>query len=145
MTFEELQAEAARATGLLKGRCISRVVRPSAREIGLDFTDGVRVFVDSPTAVELSVTGGAISQSSEVAQPVVPADRVHVELSKSEALVLFDLLSRFSNTDELATEHISEERVLWDLCARLERALVEPFEPDWPQLLGRAREQVSGS
>lgn len=65
-----------------------------------------------------------------------------LHLTGDEALVLFDFLSRFSDTDELTLEDQAEERVLWTLCCALERQLVEPFRPDYPALLAAARERV---
>jgi hypothetical protein len=70
-------------------------------------------------------------------------EKVAIELSKAEALVLFDLLARFDRDDELAVEHQSEKRVLWNIHCSLERALVEPFSPDYAELLAEARGRVA--
>lgn len=71
------------------------------------------------------------------------ADKISLELSASQALVLFELLSRFSDSDRLSIEHQAEQRVLWDLCADLESQLVEPFRPDYDKLLLDARQRVA--
>src|SRR6266850_4696670 len=114
MSQKELCIEAERATGLLKGRFVSRVIRPSAREVALEFHDGVRLFVDSSASVELSVTSGPNAQAQADQQLMSDsAENVRIELTKSEALVLFELLSRFTNSDEIAVRHVAEERVLW--------------------------------
>ncbi len=66
-----------------------------------------------------------------------------LHLNQSQALMLFEFLSRFSQDGRLAIEHQAEERVLWDLCAILERQLVEPLRPDYDQLLRKARDLVA--
>ena len=65
-----------------------------------------------------------------------------IEISKAEALVLFEFLSRFSDEDKLLIEDQAEARVLWDLCCVLEKQLAEPFRSDYSQLLQQARDQV---
>ena len=69
---------------------------------------------------------------------------VSIVLTPAEALVLFDLLSRWAPTDAASVplEHQAERRVLWDILAMLERALVEPFMSDYKDRLDRARELV---
>ncbi|MGV3530907.1 MAG: hypothetical protein ACO1QR_00950 [Chthoniobacteraceae bacterium] len=53
----ELQAEAARATEMLHGRVLRQIWRHRPGEIGLEFEDGTRLFVDSTSPLELSITG----------------------------------------------------------------------------------------
>jgi hypothetical protein len=69
-------------------------------------------------------------------------ERVSVELTSAEALVLFELLSRFSDDHNLKIEGQAEERVLWNLCASLESILVEPFADNYTDLLAKARGEV---
>ena len=53
----ELEAEAKRATKLLKGKVVRAVWRHSEKQLGIEFTDGTRVFVDhAPSCVEVSIT-----------------------------------------------------------------------------------------
>ena len=60
----DLQDEARRATDLLAGKTVLQVWRRSAREVGIEFLDGTRLFVDAcPDGVELSITGGAESDT----------------------------------------------------------------------------------
>lgn len=68
--------------------------------------------------------------------------KVKLELTPNEALVLFEYLSRFSDTDDPTIHDQSERRVLWDLCCQLESTLVEPFRADYRELLDAARAQV---
>lgn len=68
---------------------------------------------------------------------------IALELSYAEALVLFELTSRFSKTDQLAIEHRAEERALWDICCQLERVLAEPSHRDYRELLAAARDEVA--
>ena len=54
-----LEQEAERATELLKGKVVAKVMRHRAKEVCIEFTDGTRLFVDhNPDNVELSITGG---------------------------------------------------------------------------------------
>ncbi len=69
-------------------------------------------------------------------------DDIKLSLTHDEALVLFEMMSRFSDTDKLAIEHQSEERALWNLCCLLEREMVEPFMENYNELLSEARERL---
>jgi hypothetical protein len=69
-------------------------------------------------------------------------EKVTIELSSSEALVLFEFVSRFSNDEKLEIVDQAEERVLWNVCARLEKILVASFSQNYSNLLAKAREEV---
>lgn len=73
------------------------------------------------------------------------ADKFNLELSREEALVFFDWLTRFNKTDEAKFEDQAEQRVLWDIEAMLESVLTDPFEPNYDQLLAQARAAVRDS
>ena len=68
-----------------------------------------------------------------------------IELSADEALVLFELLQRFSETEVLSIEDKAEERALWNVCCLLEGQLVEPFATDYSSLLASARARLRGT
>jgi len=70
------------------------------------------------------------------------ADQVTVRLSQDQALVLFELLSRFSDKNDLAIEDQAEARALWDLCCALEKELVQPFSPNYGDVLRKARAAI---
>jgi len=54
---QELEAEAARATELLRGKVVAHIARHRDAEVMVQFTDGTRLFVDGALgSVELSVT-----------------------------------------------------------------------------------------
>ena len=69
-------------------------------------------------------------------------EKVTIELSRSEALVLFEFVSRFSNDEKLEIVDQAEERVLWDVCAMLEKILAAPLSQSYSDLLAEAREEV---
>ena len=71
--------------------------------------------------------------------------RIQLELNFDEALVLFEFLSRYSETDRLSIDDQSEQRVLWNLCCDLEKELVEPFSSNYEQLLNEARRKTRDS
>ena len=55
MTLEE---EGERATEMLAGRTVKLVRRNRPKEMRIEFTDGTRLYVDTPSdPVELSITG----------------------------------------------------------------------------------------
>jgi hypothetical protein len=64
---------------------------------------------------------------------------VKIELNSDEALVLFEFLSSFSDTDQLKIEDQAEKRVLWNIYSDLEKTLVEPFQENYAELLEAAR------
>ncbi len=73
---------------------------------------------------------------------------VMIELKRAEALVLFDLLARWESEklkDTMQINYPAERRVLWDILARLESMLDEPFRPDYQDLVSQARQAVQDS
>jgi len=67
---------------------------------------------------------------------------VKIQLTKDEALVLFEFLSRFSNQDVLEIEDQAEERALWSLTCALEKVLAEPFSDRWAEIISAARTRL---
>ena len=67
---------------------------------------------------------------------------VEIKLTKDEALVLFDFVSRFSNDDKLSVQDQAEERALWNLTCILEKQLVEPFSPEWDKIIEAAKNRL---
>jgi hypothetical protein len=51
-----LQEESERATAMLAGKVVARVVRYREAEVLIEFADGTRLFVDGGTRLELSMT-----------------------------------------------------------------------------------------
>lgn len=73
------------------------------------------------------------------------AETIKIELNSDEALILFELLSRYSDTDELAIEDQAEQRVLWNLCCDLEKLLIEPFSNNYREMVVDARSRIGDS
>lgn len=69
---------------------------------------------------------------------------IHLTLTADEALVLFEFVSRFSESDKLTLADPAEAAILWNMCNQLERLLAEPFSPKYADLLATARERVCG-
>lgn len=69
-------------------------------------------------------------------------EEVNIKLTKDEALVLFEFLSRFSDKNKPKIEHQAEERALWNLACIFEKELVELFEKEYGELLESARERL---
>ena len=62
-----------------------------------------------------------------------------IPLTRAEVVVLFDFLTRYSETDQLMIEDQAEQRVLWNLQCALERIIL-PGHP-YPTL-GEARRSL---
>lgn len=70
---------------------------------------------------------------------------VTFHLSRDEALVLFEWLSRLTDDDAQApVVHPAEEIALLRVLGRLEKALVEPFDPRYREILAAARARLAG-
>ena len=70
---------------------------------------------------------------------------MQIELTDDEALVLFELLFSYGDSDDarqLAVRHVAERNALWALSAQLEKKLVAPFRKDYQELLSAARARV---
>ena len=68
--------------------------------------------------------------------------QVQLSLTSDEALVLHDLLQRFSESGEFSLEDQAEERALWNLCCLLEKELLEPLSANYVQALEAARKRL---
>ena len=69
--------------------------------------------------------------------------KLSIELSRNEALVFFEFLTRFNKKDwPEIFEDQAEQRVLWDIEAILQKVLVEPFNPDYQEIIKQARETI---
>ncbi len=71
-------------------------------------------------------------------------EKIQIQLSPEEALVLFDFLSRFSVEDRLEIADHAENVVLWGALCQLEKVLVEPSMADYSKFLEAARQNVRG-
>lgn len=65
-----------------------------------------------------------------------------VTLDADEAVILFEMLSRWNDDSTFALVDQAEQRVLWNLCCALEEQLVEPFQPNYAGILAAARDRV---
>lgn len=71
------------------------------------------------------------------------ADDISIDLSRDQALVLFEWLARTSAADQPVTyEDQAEQRALWDLEASLESVLTEPLREDYRQCVDAARARL---
>jgi hypothetical protein len=68
---------------------------------------------------------------------------LNLTISKDEALVLFDFLERFNETEQSEVfEDQAEQKTLWILEGQLEKQLVEPFNPDYKDIIKEARNKI---
>jgi hypothetical protein len=68
--------------------------------------------------------------------------KIAIEIDGATALVLFEMLTRFENSEVLSLEDEAEEYALWALQALLERRLVAPLQPNYAEQLRAARADV---
>lgn len=92
-------------------------------------------YIDNPTMQASLLTRNELSMTP-------PESPLTIELTRDVALVLFDLLYRFENTEKLEIQHPAEEQALWSLSGLLDRELVEPFRSDYAELLDQARARL---
>jgi hypothetical protein len=69
-------------------------------------------------------------------------DSVTLTIGRAEALVLFDLLADFRVQAHLPIRDAAQRATLRYLEYCLEKAIVEPFSPDYDQALEVARQAV---
>ncbi|WP_417386748.1 hypothetical protein [Gimesia sp.] len=67
---------------------------------------------------------------------------MQLKLTEDEALVLFEILSRYSEDSFLGIEDQAEQRALWNLQAILEQSLTEPFQQNYQSELAAARDRL---
>ena len=70
------------------------------------------------------------------------SETVSLNLEPDEALVLYEFVARYTDSDRLETVDQAEQRALWNLCALLEKELVEPFDPNYVDLVAAARDRL---
>ena len=69
---------------------------------------------------------------------------ITLDLTHDQALVLFDWLTRQSESDGVPVSHQAEQDVLWVLEGKLEKSLVEPLKVDYTELVRAARARLTG-
>ena len=70
------------------------------------------------------------------------SEKVTVELTRKEALVLFEFLRRCDDEGRYAFADQAEQRVLWDLEIALQPQLIEVFDPNYGELLKAAWAEI---
>lgn len=65
-------------------------------------------------------------------------EKIKIELTRQEALVLFEYLRRCDDEGKYAFADQAEQRVLWDLECVVQKQLVEVFDPQYATLLKNA-------
>jgi hypothetical protein len=71
------------------------------------------------------------------------SENITITLSHDEALVLFEFFGRFDERDDFTMRHTAEYLAFMRLSAQLDKALVEPLQPDYLKSLRAARERLA--
>ena len=68
---------------------------------------------------------------------------VLITLNKDQALVLFEFVARFNerNYKELFEDQ-AEQKMMWLIQGQLEKVLVEPFMPNYKDIVKEARNKI---
>jgi hypothetical protein len=69
-------------------------------------------------------------------------EKITVELTRAEALVLFEFLRRSDDAEKYEFLDPAEQRVVWTLEGKIESQLVEVFDPNYGKLLSAAWDAV---
>ena len=64
-----------------------------------------------------------------------------LKISKDEALILSDLLYRISENEDIFPD-IAERQALWCIERQLDKILVEPFMPNYIELVKEAKDKI---
>jgi hypothetical protein len=72
-------------------------------------------------------------------------EKVTLEITRDEAIVLYEWLAVHNKKEDLPFEDQAEQRVLWDVEAMLEKELWEPLSNEYDKILARARENTRDS
>lgn len=82
-------------------------------------------------------------QCKEIELSVNVDKSLNLTISKEEALVLFDFLARFNESEQSDVfEDQAEQKTLWVLEGQLEKQLVELFKPDYKDIIKDARNKI---
>jgi hypothetical protein len=71
------------------------------------------------------------------------SEDIAIRLSHDEALVLCEFFGRFHDSNDFTLRHNAEYLAFARLSAQLDKSLVEPFRPEYAELLRAARERVA--
>jgi hypothetical protein len=71
------------------------------------------------------------------------SEEINIKLTKDEALVLFEFISRFNETDHKDLfQDQSEQKMMWLIEGQLQKILVEPFQSDYKVIIDNARNKI---
>jgi hypothetical protein len=70
------------------------------------------------------------------------SSKITIELSRDEAIVLFEWLARFNAQGGHAFEDQAEQRALWNLECLFESTLSEPLSESYATILAAARAKL---
>lgn len=70
-------------------------------------------------------------------------EKITIELTKDEALVLFDFLGHFNEVDHSNVfEDQAEQKTLWKIEGQLEKILGVQFDPNYTNIVKQARDRI---
>ena len=70
-------------------------------------------------------------------------DKLHIELELEEAIILYEHVAKLEERKTGAVT--AEDVVLWRIEGQLEKMLVEPFKPNYREIVDQARQHILDS
>ncbi len=67
---------------------------------------------------------------------------LNISLTQDEALVFYEMISRFSGSENLPIEHQAELITLWNLKSNLEKELSDSLKSNYDESLQAARDNM---
>ena len=68
---------------------------------------------------------------------------INIELTNDEAVVLFEFISRFNQSELTSSfEDQAEQRIFWNIESDLEKKLSDTFKTNYQETLKTAREKI---
>jgi len=72
----------------------------------------------------------------------MPDKKISVRIGRDEAVVLFEMLAKFTRQKALSVRDEAERLALFRLHGALESTLTEPFRPEYKQLVDESRSRL---
>lgn len=71
-------------------------------------------------------------------------NKINIEISEDDAIVLFEFFERFDEKEELYFVHPSEYISLMKVSAQIDKGTSAMFDKDYVEILKKSREKIAG-
>jgi hypothetical protein len=70
-------------------------------------------------------------------------DKINIEISEKDAIVLFEFFERFAEKEELYFVHPAEYLSLMKIAAQIDKSTSAIFKKDYREILDKARSEIA--